>query len=95
MTPPEVGPALTVRQTAAALGMPERTVRRYLKKQVIRGEQLFHNSPWVVPVAEIERVSGILWITPDWEAARLAKVADVADLANTNAAPDATPTLEP
>lgn len=88
----------TVRQASAVLGIPERTIRRHLKRGTIQGQQLARQSPWLLPKAEIERVSGILWITPDWEAARLAKVAEVAEVAekaNTNSAPGAAPTLEP
>jgi len=62
--------------------MPARTIRGHLKRGTIKGEQVARHSPWLLPQEEIERLCALLWITPDWEAAELA---DVAELANSDA----------
>lgn len=77
---------LTVREASAALGIPERTLRRHLARGAIRGVRLFRQSPWSIPVSEVERVARLMLIEPDWQAATLAKVADVADMANVEGA---------
>ena len=78
--PGEALQALTVRQASAALGIPERTIRRHLKKGTIQGGQWWRHSPWTIPRAEVERVARLLWITPDWQAAEEAE--SVAKVAN-------------
>lgn len=81
-TPPELGPTLTVRQAAAALGMAERTLRRYLKRRVVQGEQFLPHSPWIIPTTEVERVAEVLNTSPDWRAA--VHVTEVAIVASPN-----------
>lgn len=77
----KLGAALTVRQAAAALAMPERTLRRHLKTGVLKGSQFTRQSPWLIPIAEVERVAALLWVTPDWDAA-VAELANDANPAN-------------
>lgn len=71
--PPKV---LTVSQASAVLGISERSLRRYLKEEVIMGFQYTYQGHWYVPAAEIQRLCDMHWITPDWSAAGLAVLAD-------------------
>jgi excisionase family DNA binding protein len=68
---------ITTAQAAAALGIPARTLRRYLAAGAIVGHRILHAQPWRVPTAEVARAADALGITPDWR-----RVTDLADLAN-------------
>lgn len=90
--PPDLGITLTTKQAAAALGMPERTLRRHLKAGTIQGAQVWHHSPWLIPTSEVERLCRLLWITPDWRAAQ--ELANLADPASQHASAATTGDLE-
>lgn len=59
---------LTVPEFAAVTGIPDRTVRFQLKKGTIRGTQFDRHSPWRIPATEVDRITCLMWIEPNWDA---------------------------
>jgi excisionase family DNA binding protein len=56
---------LTVKQAAAELGIPARTILHRLKTGKMRGQQLA-GWQWVIPREEVERWRGQPRIKPGW-----------------------------